>query len=354
MDRLTFAGIERKTHPNYMYYLAGVYDDREIADPYDVELIPEIIDLYRRYSEHLVTAGGEWTWIQENRQKEYRKHLANGDTEALIPMYRNFFRNEISFGISAPDEEADSARKQLVNDTLLDVDTWKEFCGELPIQELNAPRIGNPFGVMMEGSLIMYNSCRHYYHAERLKMLSKEQKRPVIFEIGGGYGGVFYYLYKQLDSFCYIVCDLMETLFTNYYYTKKWAHEEEKDIKIKWALDGRIIKEDVENYDLILVPSNSHENIDIGCDIAYNANSFSEMSFQTVGDYFGTIEKNKPNYIFHQNSNFKLWETSSRGHTEVLAKDFPIPAGYQLVYQAISPWTGAGGRYREYLYQRTK
>ena len=191
MDRLTFAGIERKTHPNYMYYLAGVYDDREMADPYDVELIPEIIDLYQRYSEQLVSAGGEWTWIQENRQKEYRELLAAGDKDALIPMFRNFFLNENSFGISAPDEEADSARKQLVNNILLDVDTWNELCGNLPVQELNAPRIGNPFGIMLEDSLIMYNSCRHYYHASRLKTLCQGKTRPTIFEIGGGYGGVF-------------------------------------------------------------------------------------------------------------------------------------------------------------------
>lgn len=351
MNRATFAGIERKTHPNYNNYLPGVYDNREIEDPHDEDIIKEIIDIYNQYSKHIVVAGGEWNWIQENKQKEYKKVLSEGDKESLIQMYRNFFRNQISFGISAPDSESDLARKELVNDTLLDVDTWKEFCEDASIEKLNSPWIGNPFGITVEGSLVLYNSCRHYYHATKLKALTEHKKRPVIFEIGGGYGGVFYYLNQITDSFCYIVCDLMETLFTNYYYTQKWSYASHKNIKIKWALDGRINLNEIASYDLILVPSNSHNHIDVGFDIAYNANSFSEMSYQDVKDYFTTIDRNEPEYIFHQNSNYNLWETSSRGHTEVLAKDFPIPQGYQLVYQAISPWTGAGGRYREYLYQ---
>ena len=142
----------------------------------------------------------------------------------------------------------------------------------------------------------------------------------------------------------------METLLINYYFTKKWSYISGKNIKIKWVLDGAISSEDKDEYDLILVPATSHENIRVDFDVAYNANSFSEMSSQDINRYFETIRKNKPEYIFHQNSNYRLWVTSSRGHVEVLAEDFPIPPEYRLLYQAISPWTGAGGRYREYLY----
>jgi hypothetical protein len=349
MERLTFAGIEKKIHPMYRSFLNGVYDNREIIDEKDAEILQDIVEIYHNYIRDMAPAGGEWNWIQENRQKDFRKILTEGNVEDLLLMYRNLFRNQISFGISAPDSEAD--RNQLVNDTLLDIDTWKEFCKNMPVSCLKTPEIGNPFGILVEGTLVMYNSCRHYYHADKLRDLSENKERPVIFEIGAGYGGVFYFLTRMRGCFCYIVCDLMETLLTNYYYTKKWITSSGSDIEIKWALDGRLSKEDTDRYQLILVPSGSHSNINIGFDIAYNANSFSEMSYEDINGYFDTIERNKPEFIFHQNSNFRLWEISSREHTEVMAKDFPIPKDYKMIYQAVSPWTGGGGRYREYLYK---
>ncbi len=351
MERLTFAGIERKNHPKCQDYLEGVYYDREVIDPFDEEIVKDIIEIYQMYSHQLLLAGGEWAWIQENKQNEYKKNLAHGNKEALITMYQNFFRNQISFGISAPDSDSESTRRDLVNDTLLDLDTLREFCGDIPLSELNTPFIGNPFGVLIDSSLILYNSCRHYYHAHKIKELTENIKRPVILEIGGGYGGVFYYLNRLTKNYCYIVCDLAETLFTNYYFTKKWSHMFHKELKIKWVMEGEITPNDTIKNDLILVPSGNHRNIKCGFDVAYNSNSFSEMSFKDISDYFETIHQNQPTYIFHQNSNFKLWENSSRGHTEVLAKEFPIPNEYKLIYQAISPWSGAGGRYREYLYQ---
>jgi hypothetical protein len=354
MERLTFAGIERKTHPLTRSFLDGVFDDRESVDPKDEAIIEDIINAYHQFADKAVFASGEWAWIQENKQRDYRRLLAEGDKEALILLFRNFFRNQISFGISAPDTEAGSDGQQLVNDTLLDLDTWKEFCGNLPVSELKAPMAGNPFGVVVDGTLIMYNSCRHYYHAQKIKSLVEGKAKPVIFEIGAGYGGVFYFLKQMTDNLCYIVCDLMETLLTNYYFTKKWACLSGENIEIKWAFDAEISPEDLNRYHLILVPSISHEKINTGFDVAYNANSFSEMSFSDISGYFETIRKNKAEYIFHQNSNYRLWNTSSRGHIEVLAEDFPIPPEYGLVYQAISPWTGAGGRYREYLYSLIK
>jgi hypothetical protein len=351
MERLTFAGIERKTHPRYLYYVDNILENREIVDENDNEIIEDILEEYKKYSAIMDLASGEWSWIQENKQKDYKKALADQDKDTLIVMYRNFFRNQISFGISAPDTDTDADRFELANATLLDIDTWQEFCSELPVSALEAPKIGNPFGIIVDNALVMYNSCRHYYHATKIKALTEHRVKPVIFEIGAGYGGVFFFLNQMRESFCYIVCDLMETLLTNYYFTKKWSCQADKRIAIKWALDGRISQEDIEQYQLVLVPSVSHENINTYFDVAYNSNSFSEMSYEDISKYFDTIARNKTEYIFHQNSNFRLWETSSRGHTEVLAQDFPIPPSYKLIYQAISPWTGAGGRYREYLLQ---
>ena len=101
------------------------------------------------------------------------------------------------------------------------------------------------------------------------------------------------------------------------------------------------------------MPASVHASIDCGIDIAYNSNSLSEMSREDIHSYFETIHRNKPGSIFHQNSNFFPWEESSRGHVEILARDFPVDrVNYREVYRAVSPWMGARGRYREYLWAR--
>ena len=70
-----------------------------------------------------------------------------------------------------------------------------------------------------------------------------------------------------------------------------------------------------------------------------------------MDSYFQTISRNNPNFIFHQNSNFFPWKESSREHIEVLARDFPIDRSvFSELHRSISPWMGANGRYREYLY----
>jgi hypothetical protein len=122
---------------------------------------------------------------------------------------------------------------------------------------------------------------------------------------------------------------------------------------LKWAIDGVVTREDTERFDLILVPAMKHNGIKCGIDIAYNSNSLSEMTRQDIEEYFVTINGNRPKFIFHQNSNFNLWKESSRGHVEVLARDFPIDCySYEECYRAISPFMGAHGRYREYMYIR--
>ena len=218
MERLTFAGIEQKTHPRCKSYLQGVFYNREIIDMNDENIIQDIINAYIQYTSKTVVASGEWTWIQANKQRDYKRLLEEKDKVALVQLFRNLFRNQISFGISAPDTEGEADKEKFVNDTLLDIDTWREFCGDLPITELETPNIGNPFGTVIDGSLVMYNSCRHYYHAQKLNSLMELSTRQVLFEIGAGYGGVFYFLKQKRDNFCYIVCDLMETLLINYYY----------------------------------------------------------------------------------------------------------------------------------------
>ena len=158
-------------------------------------------------------------------------------------------------------------------------------------------------------------------------------------------------------KFCYISCDLEETLFLFCYFVLTVVGSSGSPKipppKRKWALDGRVNRQDTEDFDLILVPASRAGFLDCGVEIVYNSNSLSEMGREDVEDYFCLINRLEPRYIFHQNSNFFPGETSSHGHTEVLARDFPIDYGvYEELNRAVAPWQGGQGRHREDLYAR--
>ena len=57
-------------------------------------------------------------------------------------------------------------------------------------------------------------------------------------------------------------------------------------------------------------------------------------------------------FISDNNSNFLAFPDSVR-HIEILGKDFPIDFSiYSKIYQCISPFQGASGRYREFYFER--
>ena len=76
------------------------------------------------------------------------------------------------------------------------------------------------------------------------------------------------------------------------------------------------------------------------------------MARDTVFNYFALLNRLGPGFILHENSNWLLFQDSER-HVEVLASEFPVDGSkYLEIAAAISPWRGAGGRYREYLFAR--
>lgn len=282
---------------------------------------------------------------------KYLAALHSYDVDLLLESYSCLFRSDASYGIVSGTyaDFCDSQRGAvIINGILCDVDTWLDFTMLSPDLYLAMPDIGKPYGVEFGANLISPDICRHDYHADKLFKLAGDiaQTGSVILEVGGGYGGVVYQFMKRDISrkHGYIIIDLFETLCVQYYYLTSCG------ITVEFALDG-CIKQNTSQ--VVLVPSEMAERIDIKVDIVYNCNSFSEMAVSTVQNYFDLINKKwLPRYIFHQNSDVLLLYPDSPRHIEIVASKFPIDKAYKEVYRTLSPWAGGSGRYREYLYQR--
>ena len=227
------------------------------------------------------------------------------------------------------------------------MDTWLDYTNLAPEQYLSMPDIGMPYGIQFGNNLVTPDICRHDYHAGKIFKILEDMdlSSATVLEIGGGYGGAAYQFLKRdlRKKYRWVIIDLFETLCVQYYWLSSCG------IAVDMAIDGHLEKR---SSQVILVPSEMAEKIDIDTNVVYNCNSFSEMARSTVENYFDLINKKwAPRYIFHQNADVLLFPNSPR-HVEVVSSQFPIDETYKEIYRTLSPWAGGNGRYREYLYER--
>ncbi|GEM_PF-1247102 len=352
MKQVTYPRIEVQTHPEATGKLAplGCQGGEVEPDERDLSLAQECSDFFQTVRKE--TASGEWKWININKKPEYIKSLYTGDVNRLARIFANMFRDKASYGIISADfqdvNSSPEGRKRLENHILLDLDVWQEFTEQNDLAILDMPRIGNPYGIIYDHVLISVDTPRHDYFALKIKELAGQtgKNKPVVLEIGGGYGGLFLQLTRHDTNIGYVNCDLPETLCLAYYFLKKATNK-----KISLLTRG-VTESDISKNDAVFVPSLFAQEIACNTDIVYNCHSLSEMGRETIEQYFHLIHKLQPTYFYHQNSNFILFPNSVR-HIEIPACSFPLDKKkYQQVYMALSPWLGGGGRYREFLFKR--
>lgn len=350
MKRCTYPYITRQKHPlaTGRQVARSLKNGMREPDIEDMRLAEHILAIHAQIKES--TADGEWKWINDNKRKNYLALLEKGNAAALARCLANMFRNDATFGIITSHIEALKTKadlRALENDILSDLDAFAEFDGDPEKTKWLSryERCGNMYGFLTHHkTVISADAPRHRHYANKITTLLRDAhiQKPTIVEIGGGYGGLCLDVILRSKGGRYINCDLPETLYLCYYFLKKAlpAH-----VSIGWAIES------MPNTDIVLVPAHKKQLIK-KADIVFNANSLSEMGQRTVNEYFRLIHKLRPLYFMHQNSNFLLFPNSPR-HIEVLASDFPIKESlYKKMYMALTPWQGASGRYREYLYQR--
>ena len=349
---LTFPKIASQNHPLASGKLLQKTSDKLLnPDQMDFKIAREIVAVHKKISKK-TTADGEWSWINDKLKKIYIDALNNEDVKLIAKILANMFRDEITYGlISSSYRDLDSlkGRKGLENHILLDLDAWHEFADQNRggIKNLDTPRVGNSYGLMIEPNiLISVDNPRHDYFALKLIRLGLSLKKDkfTLLEIGGGYGGLCYQIFRRTKKVRYINVDLPESLYLAYYFLRKSMPKKQ----IKWVFDG-LTENNLKEGSIFFVPAQTAKKITCKVDVVFNCHSLSEMSKKAVNGYMQMIDRWSPLFFLHQNSNFLLFPKSLR-HIEVLASDFRLTK-YREIYKAVSIWQGAGGRYREYLFK---
>lgn len=329
----------------------------------DTTILNRIYEAYNKAKEIQKTAkshyqvSNEWLPIYNSSLKEVMAAFEKKDLEKLGILYQNFMRNQCSAGLVGLPVDMDKCyfsgkisnkdKKLYLYDSLNRFWLWKNLSSKaFDIQSLDSPDIGNPFGYYIDGHFIKTGSDYQHYYAAAIDRLTKSDEHRVIVELGGGYGGMAYYLIRDCKRSTYIDFDLPENLaLTTYYLLNAFP-----DKKILLFGEEDLSDCKLTDYDIVLMPNYEIDKMtDLCSDLVFNSYSLAEMSHETISNYVAVFNRIAKNYIFHVN------------HTRnslVSADDFGIDQDkFDLIYKIPALWNAGRNLYMdeyEYLYKRSE
>ena len=192
-------------------------------------IVERVIAMYRASKTDQAVApapyqpAGEWSGFIAERAETYAG-IESGDVNATLDALRAFWRHPL-LGVIVKEY---AQYPQLVADEGPFVERFKRNVGRnfliwkeifrRPTADLAIPKVGNPWGMALDGELIAPKATRYHAHAESIAKLVTSFGRPVVAELGAGYGGTAYYLLRDSPPICYLDFDLPETLVIAAFY----------------------------------------------------------------------------------------------------------------------------------------
>lgn len=283
--------------------------------------------------------GNEWLPIYKSYMGNITHALSTYDLGVTSEIYENFMREGCSFGLHGlPVDMNETYFNENVSkvdgdiylhDAIYRYNHWKKLTeNKYAPADLYMPDYGNPYGYYIDNQFIRVGAEYFHYYSEKIKELTKSKKEnTVIVELGGGYGGLGYFLNKNIPGVTYVDFDLPENMALTAYYLMNCF----PDKKVLLYGEDDLNEVNLKNYDLIILP-----NFEIGrfptskADLVFNSYSLSEMSVETINTYIPELKRACNANIFHVN------------HTEerdsLKADDFGIEGEYKLVSKNPALW----------------
>lgn len=235
----------------------------------------------------------------------------------------------------------------------LDPETWardsgykyytEDIAGNYWISEPPMPKMPGPMGVNYRGKIIntdirRYQCCiSNLYSMGILKSLLEKNYRNLIFEVGGGYGGLAHHLGNMLSkNSTYIIIDLPEMLLFSGGYLI--VNNPEKDIYVyeKSTFTRGFLTRDIYKHDYVLLPNYVLKDLYAVPEInlMINMESFQEMTKEQIDEYVEFAHAKLSGYIYSDNMNAHPFnnDLASHGVAALLTSRFllfPPPEFYR-------------------------
>ena len=237
-----------------------------------------------------------WREVRERSLGPVMRALQARDIGTLGRMYRNFFRDPCSTGLVGVPYGMSSAylggaakglhRRLYLSDVLHRIDYWiAQTDGRFSLCDLEGPGIGNPFGVEIEGTLVATGAAFQHYCAQRISS-ELGLERSFVAEIGGGFGGMAYYLLRDRADLTYLDFDVPESIaLISYYLLKAFP-------KLNFLLYGEkdLTSEELAQADVVLMPLFEMEKMPVkSVDVTFSSHAISDTSQEVMSAYLEII-----------------------------------------------------------------
>jgi putative sugar O-methyltransferase len=279
--------------------------------------------------------GANWEGVLRQSRCSLYDAVEVGDVEQLAGLLGNYFRNCLSDSILGG-EKAYRSFLSSRHDTWLqhNLEVWMALVdGQASIRDAGLPPIGNPYGYLVDGAVINWNSFVNHGRAHRCLKLLADSPAPVVAEIGGGFGGFAYNLLKQAPGVTYLDFDLPENLIIASY-TLGMAFPDRR-ILLYDSQEQDLSPETLKNFDVILMPNFMLPKLrDESVDLLVNTISFSEMEYATIQEYFLQAGRVSSQYVYHENLSC---HPPYKGYPTAV---FPRMPGFRELICGFSAWQG--------------
>lgn len=240
---------------------------------------------------HVYGATEWWEKRRKNSLEPVVRALRTRDIPALGRMYRNFYRDPCSAGLLISRTQAkdyfgptisDFHRRLYLIDALYRLDYWKERTnGRFSLEDLRGPDVGHPFGVVLTDTLVRVAADYQHYCAHRI--IDRLSPKPAtVAEIGGGFGGMAYYLLRDRSQTTYIDFDVPESIaLTSYYLIKAFP-------QLRFLLygEGELSQDAISRADVVLMPLFEMPSMPAACaDLAFSSHAMSDLSADAMSQY---------------------------------------------------------------------
>jgi putative sugar O-methyltransferase len=187
------------------------------------------------------------------------------------------------------------------------------------ISKLSYPMHGNQSGAFIGDNFVGVGSFSSEIYGSLLAGLVDDIKRPVVAELGAGYGKLGFFTLRDVNDSCYVDFDLPETLcLAAYFLMKTWPEK-----KTLLYGEDEYSEKSHKDYDLIFMPSFKIQNSGTNSiDLFMNMCSLGEMDSEAAKNYVHHIT-NSTKYFFHMNHSI-FPNTYSDGSKGLLSFEYPL------------------------------
>jgi putative sugar O-methyltransferase len=190
-----------------------------------------------------------------------------------------------------------------------------------------APELGG-FGHTIDGAMVNMDTLKFYeamIALDRAGMVGRLRatRRPVVLDIGAGWGGFAYQLRRHVPDVTYIIIDLPPTmLFSGTYLRATYP-----DARMRFYSDAaaETILEDLDDVDFVFLPPYAVPRVTLPpADLAVNIASFQEMTTEQVCGYVRALADAGCRVLYSLNRDRSKWNTELTSVTDIISSRYCI------------------------------